>query len=227
MILPVSAYSFSLIDAQKDYLYGNYEEAIHKAKILKKTPDVLYFLGLAHTKMGNYSKARGYLQRLIKNYSRSKFYSQGLVKLADTYFLEDNLEKANQLFKEIEKKNINLDSRPTVLLRLAQISSRQGNFKDKNMYINLLRRKYPQSAEIKYAKILENYGDFFTIQVGAFTVKKNASLLAKELKGSYDVYIEESQNIFKVRVGKYSNRRSAQKITLELLDKGYPARIYP
>ncbi|MCK5392937.1 MAG: tetratricopeptide repeat protein [Candidatus Omnitrophica bacterium] len=226
-VLPITGYSLSLNDAQKDYLYGNYEEAISKAENLNETPDVLYFLGLAHIKMGNYSIAREYLRKIIKKDSRSKFYGQALVKLADTYFLQEKLDKAYQLFSEIKLCSMNLSNMPVVILRLAQISSRQGNFNNKRKYIKLLKEKYPQSAEIKYADILENYGDFFTVQVGAFIEKKNALALVKEFQDSYDVYIDESQNIFKVRVGKYSSRRQAQNVTLEFLDKGYPARICP
>ncbi|MCK5288508.1 MAG: tetratricopeptide repeat protein, partial [Candidatus Omnitrophica bacterium] len=226
-VLPITGYSLSLNDAQKDYLYGNYEEAISKTERLNETPDVLYFLGLAHIKIGNYSIAREYLRKIIKKDSRSKFYGQALVKLADTYFLQEKLDKAYQLFSEIKLCSMNLSNMPVVILRLAQISSRQGNFKNKRKYIKLLKEQYPQSAEIKYADILENYGDFFTVQVGAFIEKRNALALVKEFQDSYDIYIDESQNIFKVRVGKYFKRSEAQKVTLEFLDKGYPARIYP
>jgi len=227
VIIPTSAFALSLSDVQKDYLYGNYEEAISKAENLNETPDVLYFLGLAHIKMGNYSIAREYLRKIIKKDSRSKFYGQALVKLADTYFLQEKLDKAYQLFSEIKLCSMNLSNMPVVILRLAQISSRQGNFNNKRKYIKLLKEQYPQSAEIKYADILENYGDFFTVQVGAFIEKRNALALVKEFQDSYDIYIDKSQNIFKVRVGKYSSRSQAQNVTLEFLDKGYPARIYP
>ena len=70
------AYSISLKDAQKDYLYGNYHEAIQKAHLLKPTDETLYFLGLAYTKIGNYPKAQVYLNKLIKRYPSSLFHGQ-------------------------------------------------------------------------------------------------------------------------------------------------------
>ncbi|MCK5494309.1 MAG: tetratricopeptide repeat protein, partial [Candidatus Omnitrophica bacterium] len=111
-VLPITGYSLSLNDAQKDYLYGNYEEAISKTERLNETPDVLYFLGLARIKMGNYSIAREYLRKIIKKDSRSKFYGQALVKLADTYFLQEKLDKAYQLFSEIKLCSMNLSNMP-------------------------------------------------------------------------------------------------------------------
>ena len=79
-------YATPLTEAYKDYLYGDYQEAIKKAEKLKENDEVLYFLGLVHLKLAERSKARIYLQRLIKRFPRSQFYEQGLIKFADTFF---------------------------------------------------------------------------------------------------------------------------------------------
>ena len=84
---------------------------------------------------------------------------------------------------------------------------------------------------MKFVKVLDSLGDFFTIQVGAFSERKNALALANELDQSCNSYIVEDRKgsfpIYKVRVGKYKERFEAQKVSKDLLDKGYPARIYP
>lgn len=227
----LDAHSLSLEDAQKEYLYGNYHEAIRKAHLLKPTDKTSYFLGLAYIKVGDYSKAQIYLNKLIKRYPASRFSSQGMVKLADSYFLQGDYKEARKLYSEITRKYSGLNSLPTVYLRLAQIASRQGDWAGKKQYLRLIKDRYPQSSEMKFVKTLENYGDFFTIQVGAFSERKNAFALKDDLDKDYSAYIVEETNgnypIYKVRVGKYKNRYDVEKVASQLQNKGYPARIYP
>jgi outer membrane protein assembly factor BamD (BamD/ComL family) len=151
--------------------------------------------------------------------------------LADTYFLEDNLAKAKAIYKKIEKKYTSLNFLPTVYLRLAQIASKEGKWRDKRKYLRRIEEKYPHSAEMKFVEILKSHGDYFTIQVGAFSKKGNALNLKEELKKNYPAYIVESNVagyvLYKVRIGKFKNRREAEKTYLKLLSEGYPARIYP
>jgi tetratricopeptide (TPR) repeat protein len=222
---------FSLKEAQKDYLVGNYSEAIRKARSVRETDESLYFLGLVHTKTGRYQRARNYLEKLIRTFPKSQFNELGLIKLADTYFLEGNYEKAKTLYKRIEKDYFFSDFTPVVLLRLAQIASRQGKWQEKNEYLKMIKQKYPESSEMKFVKALEGYGDFFTIQVGAFGEKRNAFLLREELREDYKPYIVEDKKgnypVHKVRIGKFKKRYDAEKTANALRNQGYPARIYP
>ncbi len=230
LFLPVIC-GLSLRDAQKDYLLGDYSEAIRKARALRETDASLYFLGLAHIKTAEYLRARGYLGKLTRNFSRSQFYESGLIKLADSYFLEGNNQKAKKLYQKIEKEHFFSGNMSLVFLRLAQIAARQGNWEEKNEYLELIKKKYPQSSEIKFVKRLMSYGDFFTVQVGAFSSLKNARTLREDLKPSYQSYITEDKNskvtLYKVRVGKFKKRFVAEKTAKELSKQGYPARIYP
>jgi tetratricopeptide (TPR) repeat protein len=221
----------SLSDAQKDYLYGNYDEALSKAKSLRPTDESLYFLGLVYTKTGDYLKAREYFRKLTHNFPDSRLYAQGLVKLADTYFFQKDYDNAQALYLEIRKRYPDLNTMPVVLLRLAQVSSKKGDWQAKKNYLQLISQKYPGCAEMQYVKEIESYGDFFTIQIGAFSDKKNALYLAQALKEKYNVYVIEDKKqdytIYKVRVGKYKNRYDAQQTAIDLVNEGYPARIYP
>lgn len=224
-------YAFSLTDAHRDYIRGDYEEAIGKARSLKETDKTLYFLGLVYIKTGNYSKARPFFRKLIKSFPNSGFCGQGMIKLADTYFLQKDYSNAWELYKGIEERRPSLNNMPLVLLRLAQIASRQGNWEEKKKYLKLIKKKYPESSEIKFVSVLEEWGDFFIIQVGAFSDKKNALSLRAELEKDYHVYIAEDKKgsfpLYKVRVGKFKDRYETQKVFLKLRDEGYPARIYP
>lgn len=226
-----TALALSITDVHKEYLYGNYEEAIRKAKDLKESDEKLYYLGLSYIKIGSYSKARTYLRRLIRRFSSSQFYELGMIRIADTYFLEKDYSKAKDLYLEIEQRASSEDFMPAVLLRLTQIASREGRWEEKGKYIKRIKSKYPKAAEMKFIKVLEALGDFFTIQVGAFNIKKNALSLAEELKGEYSSYIVREKKgrylLYKVRVGRFKNRYDAQKVSSRLLNDGYPTRIYP
>jgi len=220
----------TLVDAQRSYLLGNYQEAAKKAKSLRETDRSLYFLGVVYVKLAKYHNARVYLRKLIKRFPNSSLYSQAKFKLADVYFLQSDYGNARQLYESI-KEDSPSDIMPLVLLRLAQIASRSGDWDNKSKYLNLIKTKYSKSSVINFVKTLESYGDFFTIQVGAFAQKANANVLIDTLGKEYNAYIvsdtKNGQVIHKVRVGKYKSRYQAQKSYLTLLDKGYPAQIYP
>jgi len=226
-----TVFALSITDVHKEYLFGNYEEAIRIAKGLRESDQALYYLGLSYIKIGNYPKARTFLRRLVRRFSDSLFHEPGMIKLADTYFLEKDYSKAKELYLEIEQRSSSDSFMPAVLLRLAQIASRQGKWDEKAKYIKRIKSKYPKASEMKFVKVLEALGDFFTIQIGAFSVRKNALLLVEELRDGYSPYIVKEKKgsylLYKVRVGRFRGRYDAQKVSSKLLDEGYPARIYP
>jgi len=231
LCLPLRAWASSITDVHKEYLFGNYEEAIKIAKDLRESDETLYYLGLSYIKIADYLRARTSLRRLVRRFSDSLFYVPGMIKIADTYFLEKDYLKAEELYLEIEQRSSSDDFMPAVLLRLAQIASRQGKWDEKTKYIKRIKSKYPKASEMKFVKVLEVLGDFFTIQVGAFSVRKNALLLVEELKDDYSPYIVKEKKgnylLYKVRVGRFKNRYDVQKVSSKLLNEGYPARIYP
>jgi len=231
MVCSLSLYAASIDEAYKDYLNNDYEEALQKAKALKQNDQVLYFFGLVYAKIGNFPQAREYLLLLANNYPRSKLYEQGMIKLADTYFLERDLSRALALYESIEKKSTASNYLPLVYLRLSQIAAKEGRWEDKKKYIGLLKEKYPLSNELVLANILKEQKDFFTIQVGAFSNSKNAINLKNDLDEKYDVYILEDKSgnyvLYKVRVGKFKDREEAERTWGKLVKQGYPARIFP
>jgi len=225
------SYPAPLDDAYRDYLNNDYEEAITKAKSLERNAETLYFLGLVYTKIGNYAQAREYLITLINTYPKSKNHEQGMVKMADTYFLEGDLSRAKSLYESIEKKSSASRYLSLVYLRLSQIAGKEGRWEDKKRYANLLAEKYPSSAELELANTYNEQEDFFTIQVGAFSDRRNAVNLKNDLDNKYDVYIIEDKSgsyvLYKVRVGKFKDRKEAERMWGRLVKQGYPAKIFP
>ncbi|MBU2103015.1 MAG: SPOR domain-containing protein [Candidatus Omnitrophota bacterium] len=221
----------ALEEAYKNYITGDYEEALLKARAARQNDEALYFLGLVYIKMENYPQAREYLTKLTQHYSSSRFFEQGLLRLADTYYLEGDAARARLMYEDIEKKRVDFTYMPTVYLRLSQIAAQEGRWDDNKKYAAIIRDKYPVSPEAQRAMALENNDNFFSVQVGAFSQKKNALELAGELEKTYTVTVIEDKNaaltLYKVRVGKFSDRQKAEQMRFKLTRQGYPARIYP
>ncbi|HIE36346.1 MAG TPA: tetratricopeptide repeat protein, partial [Candidatus Omnitrophica bacterium] len=191
---------------------------------------VLYFSGLSYLKLAKYRQARSCFRKLISYYPHSKLIEEGWLRLADSYFLEGNLSRAKVIYKKLER-NTSFNFLPTVYLRLAQVCAKEGKWQDKRRYLKKIKERFPLCVETKYVSVLENYGDYFTIQVGAFNKKKNALSLKKELSKRYPVYIIEEETLeyilYKVRVGKFKGRNKTKRVYRKLIKEGYSARIYP
>ncbi|MFA5271783.1 MAG: tetratricopeptide repeat protein [Candidatus Omnitrophota bacterium] len=232
-VVMFSQYIFAgpLDEAYKSYLNEDYEEAIIKAKNAGQTDETLYFLGLVFMKMGNFPQSREYFLKVTQDFPRSVRYEEASIKLADSYFLEGNFSKAKGLYKEVEKKYPSSDYRPLIYLKLARVAAKTGQWDERKKYINLLKEKYPASNELAVWDTIPAKEDFFTIQVGAFSSRKNALSLRNELSAKYDTYLVEEKKenyiLHKVRLGKFKTRKEAEKIWGRLVKQGYPAHIYP
>lgn len=234
IIAPLSLLANNLDEAKEAYLYGDYNKAVRiclESLDKGETAEALYFTGLSFFKLHEYAKARYKFKRLLSNFKNSYFFDAAIVKLVDTYFLNTELDKAKSLYKSVLQKYPHLEYKSLIYLRLAQVSAKQGNWSDKNRYARLVINKYSDSLESKLAKRIIRRGNFFTVQVGAFSKKKNAINFANKLKKDFPVYVvsetEEDITLHKVRIGKYVTKERSERIHKKLSEQGYPARIYP
>ncbi len=234
LMLPLALYAGSLNDAKEAYLYGDYNGVIQICReIIDNKPNVeaFYFMSLSFFNLGAYGLAREHFRVILNDFKGTPFFASSLVKLVDTYFLENNLNKAEALYKSILQKYPSLKYKPLVYLRLAQISAKKGNWEQKNKYLKIVTEDFKGSTEDRIARRLTRLGDFFTIQVGAFSNKSNAVKFSHKLKEQYPVYIieekEEDLTLYKVRVGKFKKKYRAENTAYKLRKQGYPVRIYP
>jgi tetratricopeptide (TPR) repeat protein len=230
-LCPFTSFAVGLDEAYQDYIYGNYQDAIDKAK-LEESDKAFYLIGLCYMKLDDNDQAREFLTQAITSASNTAMKEKAQISIADTYFLEEDFVNAGKKYHQLLDNNISSNYLSLIYLRLAQIASKDGRWKERNDYLNLIKTKFPSSVEMKFVHVLEGYGDFFTIQVGAFSSKYNASSFQSELEAKgYSAYMVAEQvqanTLYKVRVGKYNDREAAHKVFLELLDLGYPAKISP
>jgi hypothetical protein len=89
----------------------------------------------------------------------------------------------------------------------------------------------PFSLDTKELKLVGNSDssqiiiEGFRVQVLATSSQKNADRLRYELAIEYgkDIYIVFDAPNYKVRIGNFIDRRLAEKLRLELINKGYPS----
>ena len=89
----------------------------------------------------------------------------------------------------------------------------------------------PFSLDTKGLKLASNSDssqiiiEGFRVQVLATSSQENADRLRYELAIEYgkDIYIVFEAPNYKVRIGNFIDRRLAEKLRLELIDKGYPS----
>jgi outer membrane protein assembly factor BamD (BamD/ComL family) len=226
-----AAYADNFSDAAKDYIYGDYQDSLTKAKLFRGDPQGMYLIGLNDLKMGEYVKARECFTMVAASHMHNELVDQAHVKIADTYFLEKNYSVAKKEYLSLKNSSVANNFLSLIYLRLAQIASKEGNWQEKDDYLNKLRSQFPASVEMKYAGLLQNHGDFFTVQIGAFSSVENADEIRRGLKGRYDTYIAKdvrsALTIYKVRVGHFVRREDAEAACEKLINEGYPAIVYP
>lgn len=72
----------------------------------------------------------------------------------------------------------------------------------------------------------EGTGSLFRVQVGAFTLKKNAEYKLQALKSAgYDAFVTQVNGWWKVQVGAYKKRENAEKQVAKLEKDGFSAII--
>lgn len=225
------AFAASLDGAYACYYNGEYEETLEITKQMPGDEEALYLSGLVYLKQGEYGLAREVFGAVARKFPSSSRAMRARLKMADVFFLDGKYAMALEEYRAIERSSNAARFAPLLCLRYAQIAARQGRWTDKRAYIQQLKQKYPAAAEIVFADILARQGDFFTLQVGAFSERKNAVDVERELRASYPVYLEEDPQgkftFYKVKVGKYKTRAEAERVNSRLLEEGFSARMYP
>ena len=95
------------------------------------------------------------------------------------------------------------------------------NYTEKTVKADTIKKITLNDDKIKQDKNNSSYS--FVVQIGAFSIQSNFENFlarAKQLLGD-DVYYEQSGNLFKIRIGKFSNRIEAVKLAEISRSKGF------
>ena len=222
---------------EKAIMMKDYSQAVYLAnRYLDDSPreknKILFLLGEAYIYSGNLVEARETLRDLYEKFPNSVYAEKAVLKIADSYYLESNYLQAKKVYLYFLKNYPATKFSSYAYLNLAYCDEKLGDWDSKKKDMRILKGKYSSSIEASKLEELDRRGYSFVIQVGAFLDKKNSRELFRNLKkkGFTSYVIEDKENgsrFYKVRVGKFDKRADAEAKREALLDKGFPARIFP
>lgn len=222
---------------EKAIMMKDYSQAVYLAnRYLNDSPKekdkILFLLGEAYIGSGSLVDARETFRDIYKKFPDSVYAEKAVLKIADSYYLESNYLQAKKVYLYFLKNYPATKFSSYAYLNLAYCDEKLGDWDSKKKDMRILKDKYSSSIEASKLEELERRGYSFVIQVGAFLDKKNAQELFRQLKKKgFDSYVvedkENGSRFYKVRVGKFDGRSDAEVKREALLDKGFPARIFP
>jgi TolA-binding protein len=230
----------SLDRLRVSFLKGDYARTIRDCEsLLRRSPrkgvreEAYYLIGVSCLKEGNIEKAQETFNLILKEFPNGKFLDRVHLGIGDSWFLQGDIDKALGVYNNILEKFPDSPSLSIVLFGLGECYQKQGEWANARHCYERLTKEYPLSIEAgKVNEILKSDEFVFTVQVGSFRDKKNAERLKGALinKG-YDAYIVKGYtgqtSLYRVRVGKFNTRVSAESLERQLKDEGLPTAIFP
>lgn len=217
------------------YLKGDYYKAVELCRKISGQEmlgeEGRYIMGLSFLKLGDFQQTRKNFQFLLKNYPDGRKKEETLLGLADSYFLEGELGKAEEYYIRLLKGFPGTDYASIAYLGLGKCQRKQGKWQEAESSFHKVTRDFPFSLEAEAAKdCLKKRVSYFSVQAGAFSKKENAQKLTELLRNKgYDAYIEKCYDrdrlIYRVRVGKFDTEGGAQEEAARLKKQGYTVRI--
>jgi DedD protein len=116
--------------------------------------ELRYLLGLSYLKSGNYVSAAKNFQAVLDNFKESGFKYEAGLGLADSCAFMGDFPKSEGILKEIAGRVPKSRSRPQALYRLSQLSKKSGDNAQSQMFLDILKREYPLSADLVSKKEL-------------------------------------------------------------------------
>jgi tetratricopeptide (TPR) repeat protein len=232
--------SEDLTSVQVAFLKGEYTRVVDETRQLlsNKTPvssedEILYLQGVSALKLKDLELARSALKRLLTDHPRSRWVPQAWMAFGETFAAAGEDEKALAVYQEL----LQSERAPSVVaeasLRLGQIQRRLGLWEESKESLGFVVAQAPNSFMAAQAQDLLQGGEFFfSVQVGAFETKANASRLKDELqRRGYDTEVSEvmmrGKRFHRVRVGRFSRHEEAEWKAERLRTEGFPAQVVP
>ena len=144
---------------------------------------------------------------IIKKGTKSDLAEGAYLGLADSYFLEKKYSEAEKAYRKI----------PVL-------------FKSTNMteIINS-RLKDIGKKDVKPSK---KYSAYYTVQIGSFSKKSNATALYRKFKrrkysANMSRYKKNGKTFYKVRIGKFKSEKKANEFAKKLKRQGHETKVTP
>ena len=227
--------------AERAYLSEQWNEAITLYnRFLQLNPntqiadEAVYYRGRAYLKKGSHQAAAHDFEYARAQGKTSHIRALATIGLAETYFALERYSEAIYLYKTALAKYQSEIPADEALYRIGVGQQRLGNWQEASEAFTTLVKKYPSSDKAKdAARRIRLPGNFYSIQVGAFTNKSNADALASRLQqAGFEPLITtwdiEGQSWYYVRTGRFTKRTDAKVFENRLIAAGFvDTQVYP
>ena len=163
-----------ILDNQADSALVIYHEIIGSASQLNNRQEGAYLLGsIFLNELYQTDSARYYFNTLLTNDPSGMWRERALIKIADTYLIDGQLDRADSLYLEVNTRNVHATEKETLLYNRAQIKFFKKEFSDARGLYSLLTGVHPRSMYVndclrKMLIIDENSGfDVFSLDLYA------------------------------------------------------------
>ena len=222
-------------DVEGYFVRGDYEDTVREGvKILETSQEkdkIFYMIGTSLNKLGRYDLARKNFGTLIDAFPRSDFTPLSQLGIADSYYLGGDYKAASSEYEKYVTKYPMSQGSATAYFRIAKCAQKEGRWQEARNYYRKVMSDFPASFEAQMAsQAMSEETLYFTVQVGSFNKKANAIKLCDELvKKGYDTSIVKAQTeeSYKVRVGKLNTREAAEELAKRLRADGLPTKVLP
>ncbi len=210
--------SASLARAERLFLEGRYDKAIHEADILigsrASRRDELYYLkGLSELKSNKFKDARESFSSIISRYPGSRRVCDAHVAIGDSYFLEGNMDAALKNYEEAANKFAADRNIAAIYYKIGSVYKRKGASDKAAYYFDKVKAGAPLSFE---ARMISSSGHDAAVSVYD---KAAPEVSVRSASGGSGIY--------SVQVGSFKNSRNAERMVRELADSGYESYIEP
>lgn len=211
--------------------------------------DVLYLQALSLLKLNRGDEARVKLRDLENSFVSTDRKASASASIADSYDYEGNLSMATQAYEETLRKYPNSDQTNYAQFKLKELYAKLGRPRDADRFRTRTPDRNPGNARVKdsvsrpsrvtqvvmsstpsWKQLSLEETSLFTVQVGSFAKVRNAdALMNKLIHRHYTAYIDKdaSSGMYRVRVGRLSNKSEADSLEAKLKSEGYPTKIVP
>lgn len=209
---------------------GDYEKAVTMLRSLDNSSSeetskdmILMSLGDCYRGMQDYERAAALYRSLIESMSDSHWVGSACLLLAKSLHDLGALEEAKTFYQELVEdhpQSIEAQQAQKYLDSLASTQPKHIEAQDAVPGAIETTRIAPETVGAMHASPVKT-ASYFSIQVGAFSKKRNAEKLASKLKKKgYSVAIVApspgKSSLYKVRIGKFKTRSAALKAARRL-----------
>ena len=193
--------------AELDHFISDYRRT-------ERVGEAYYYRGMAHRELGHDDQARSDLLEVLDRARNPDRRATAFLVLGDLAAESGDHDEAKTRYRQaIDGYDRASSARPPVLLKLADLLQRQGEFADADLYFNQLTGTFPDTPEGR-AAAERVHCRYWTVRLGTFSTRNDAAL-ATQVVGSEAITRPDrdaGRLVFHVQIGAMATYLEGQQL---------------